>query len=281
MSQDSQTLVSGHSDGTIMQWNTSTGERIAGPYKLHEHRDVNTVSFSTDDSRIASGNLNSGDIRVICSHFEDVVPPFKAHDDSGQDVIPAFNTRDDAESEDDAIPPFNAHDDSESGEDAIPPSNAHDDPGEYVIPPSNVHNRGTRSLIWLPNGQLISATWDNTIKHWDTSNGSLLRVMNHGHNPVRALAITADGKLLVSVSTDGTARLWNTYTHKQIGAALQHPTSLSSVALSSDGHYLAAAGFNGKVHIWYLKGIEEVAKIIAENVCPSYHKTLRAVLTLV
>ncbi|KIJ14953.1 hypothetical protein PAXINDRAFT_99753, partial [Paxillus involutus ATCC 200175] len=175
MSQDSHTLVSGHGDGIIMQWNASTGDRIAGPYKFHD-RDVITVSFSADDSRIASGSFYSGDIRVTYSHSgEDVIPPFKAH------------------------------------------------------------NGGIPSLVWLPNGQLVSASWDNKIKFWDTSDGSLLIATSLGHTrSVNALATSCDGKLLASVSSDQTARLWSTTTHEQIGPALQHPTSLYSAALSSN-----------------------------------------------
>ncbi|KIJ14958.1 hypothetical protein PAXINDRAFT_99758 [Paxillus involutus ATCC 200175] len=206
MSQDSHTLVSGHGDGIIMQWNASTGDRIAGPYKFHDH-DVSTVSFSADDSRIASGSYLSGDIRVTYSHSgEDVIPPFKAHDE------------------------------------------------------------GIWSLVWLPNGQLISASRDNKIKFWDTSDGSLLIATSLGHtHSVNALATSCDGKLLASALDDGTARLWSTSTHEQIGPALKHPTDLLSVALSSNGHYLAAAGDNRKVYIWNLMDIKELAEIIARK----------------
>ncbi|KIJ14954.1 hypothetical protein PAXINDRAFT_12223, partial [Paxillus involutus ATCC 200175] len=136
--------------------------------------------------------------------------------------------------------------------------------GEDVIPPFKAHNGGIPSLVWLPNGQLVSASWDNKIKFWDTSDGSLLIATSLGHTrSVNALATSCDGKLLASVSSDQTARLWSTTTHEQIGPALQHPTSLYSAALSSNGHYLAAADKDGKVYIWNLVDVEELAEIIA------------------
>ncbi|KIJ06294.1 hypothetical protein PAXINDRAFT_44217, partial [Paxillus involutus ATCC 200175] len=153
MSQDSQTLVTGHSNGTVILWNALTGGHIVGPFKLQDGG-IRALSFSADDSQIATGGLWSDYIRVMYSYSAEVpFPPFKAH------------------------------------------------------------NGWIQSLVWLPNGQLISASFDGTIKYWDTSNAPLLIATSQGHTgSVCTLAVSSDGKLLASASHDGTARLWNTST---------------------------------------------------------------------
>ncbi|KIJ14949.1 hypothetical protein PAXINDRAFT_78116 [Paxillus involutus ATCC 200175] len=367
MSQDSRTLASGHNNGTVMLWSASTGDHIAGPYKLHDDislvwlpnsgqlisasRDktikywdtsndslliatshghsVYALAISSDGNLLASASwdgttrlwntsthkqIDDPPLHILQGHTGQIWRLASIPDSnlfvtgSGDGSCRVWNAKDGGEvgkemihgewvngivvSQDGKTMASGGNDGRivvwslESREKVVEwktPSNvcywsSHfrmtcGRSGVAIIPPFKAHDDGIWSLVWLPNGQLISASRDNTIKYWDTSNGSPLIATSHGHtDAVFALAISSNGKLLASTSRDRTARLWNTSTHEQIGAALQHPTFLLSVALSSDGRYLAAAGQDHEVYIWNLEDIEEVAKIIAEKVCPGYYK---------
>ncbi|KAF8838895.1 WD40 repeat-like protein [Paxillus ammoniavirescens] len=259
VSRDGKTMASGGNDGRIAVWNLESREKIMA-WKAESTLQVWSLAMSQDSHTLASGH-NDGTVMLWnTSTGKLIAEPYKLHD---RDV--------------DALA-FSA-DDSQIASSSFYSDYTQVTPGHFkedVIPSFKADDDGVRSLVWLSNGQLISASWDKTIKFWDTSHGSLLMATSRGHTlSVEGLAVTSDGKLLASCSLDQTARLWSVSTHEQIGPALQHPTSLCSVALSSDGHYLAAGGKNNKVYIWNLKDIKELAEIIAAPEKPGDNDTAR------
>jgi WD40 repeat protein len=111
------------------------------------------------------------------------------------------------------------------------------------------HHGLVSTVTFSPDGTLLaSASWDNTIRIWDTSNpndpqpvGQPLR----GHtNFVTSVAFSPDGKTLASSSTDKTVRLWNLTTPtnvKELTAPLTGSKEVYLVTFSPDGRTLAAA----------------------------------------
>jgi len=64
------------------------------------------------------------------------------------------------------------------------------------------------ALITLPNGDLVSGSWDNTIKIWNPNDGTLKRTLNGHTSEVRALTTLPNGDL-VSGSMDKTIKIWS------------------------------------------------------------------------
>lgn len=69
------------------------------------------------------------------------------------------------------------------------------------------------------------------------------------HAWVRAVALSANGKIALTDSQDKTARLWETESGKPIGPPLRHQDYVVSVALSADGK-IALTGSLDKTRLW-------------------------------
>ncbi|KIJ11852.1 hypothetical protein PAXINDRAFT_171583 [Paxillus involutus ATCC 200175] len=238
VSKDGKTMASGGYDGRIVVWSLESREKI-NEWETSESW-VNSLAMSQDSTRVASGHEN-GTTRIWnVSTGSLIAGPYQLHDRWVESV---------------SFSPGGSQIATGGHDHHIRVTYIHS--GEDVVQPF-------QALVWLPNGQLVSASDDQTIKYWDASDGSLIAT-SHGHTaPVVALATSSDGKLLASAAEDATARLWDTSTHRQIGPALQHHARLLSVALSSnsDGHYLVASEWDSRLWIWNLSDIEEVAKTI-------------------
>jgi WD40 repeat protein len=120
------------------------------------------------------------------------------------------------------------------------------------------HSSVVRRAAFSPDGNLLaSASWDNVIRLWDTSNpdnpqpvGQLLR----GHTGfVTSVAFSPDGKTLASSSADNTVRLWDLTTPGDIKELTALSTGGRGVylrAFSADGRTLAAPSDDRTVRLW-------------------------------
>jgi WD40 repeat protein len=70
---------------------------------------------------------------------------------------------------------------------------------------------GQTVVVWtlaaLPNGNLASGSWDNTVKIWNTNTGSLVYTLSGHTNWVWTLATLPNGNL-ASGSADNTVKIW-------------------------------------------------------------------------
>jgi WD40 repeat protein len=100
------------------------------------------------------------------------------------------------------------------------------------------------------SARLASASWDNTVKIWDTSSGACLQTLKGHSNFVTSVAFSHDSARLASASWDNTVKIWDTSS----GACLQtlkgHSNFVTSVAFSHDSARLASASHDRTVKIW-------------------------------
>jgi WD40 repeat protein len=115
-----------------------------------------------------------------------------------------------------------------------------------------------RRVAFSPDGNLLaSASWDNIIRLWDTSDPNSPKPVGQplrGHTGfVSAVAFSPDGKTLASSSADKTVRLWDLTTPtdvKELTAPLTGGGEFHLVAFSPDGRTLAAPSFDRTIRLW-------------------------------
>jgi WD40 repeat protein len=119
------------------------------------------------------------------------------------------------------------------------------------------HSSLVSRATFSPDGNLLaSASWDNTIRLWDTSDPNNPKPVGQplrGHTRfVTSVAFSPDGKTLAS-SGDNAVRLWNLSAPadvKELSAPLPGGGAFYWVVFSPDGRTLAAPNDDGTVRLW-------------------------------
>jgi WD40 repeat protein len=106
-------------------------------------------------------------------------------------------------------------------------------------------------VSWAPTGNLLaSGSIDNTVRVWDTTNGSCLHCLEGHNSDIHDLCWSPDGSLLASASEDKTIRVWNIKTGKCLFLCEGHKNWVHSVSWSSDGCTLASGTLGQSVCLW-------------------------------
>jgi WD40 repeat protein len=113
------------------------------------------------------------------------------------------------------------------------------------------HTTRAYSVDFSRDGKILaSASWDGTIKLWNTESGRELRTLaGHGWGVYKAV-FSPDGKQLASASRDGTVKIWNVATGTNTQTLVADSFAVKSVAWSQDGRLLASSGNEGVVKLW-------------------------------
>ncbi|MCZ9635136.1 WD40 repeat domain-containing protein [Rhodococcus sp. BH5] len=127
--------------------------------------------------------------------------------------------------------------------------------------PMTGHDGAVYDTVVGPNGIAASASYDRTIRLWDTStagNNHQIGAPLYGHSKwVTSVAFSPDGRILASGSGDNTVRLWEVsdpFNPYEIGNPLiGHTGAIYMVAFSPDGRTLASASDDATVRLWNIE----------------------------
>ncbi|PAX59770.1 WD40 repeat domain-containing protein [Brunnivagina elsteri] len=87
-----------------------------------------------------------------------------------------------------------------------------------------------------------------------------------GHTePVRAIAISANGQILASGSDDKTVKLWNPGTGKLLHTLTGHGNNIKSVLVTPDGNTILSSSFDNTVKLWNSQTGKEIRTITEKS----------------
>ncbi|PVH90664.1 hypothetical protein DM02DRAFT_547357, partial [Periconia macrospinosa] len=97
---------------------------------------------------------------------------------------------------------------------------------------------------------VASASYDRTVKIWDTRRGECLSTRKGHSNLVNSVAFSHDSAWVASASYDRTVKIWDTRSGECLSTLKGHSDSVSSVAFSHDSARVASASDDRTVKIW-------------------------------
>ena len=97
------------------------------------------------------------------------------------------------------------------------------------------NNRAITRLAWAPDGnQLASASYDQTVRIWDTVAGKELRQLYGYSGSVFTVVITADGRYAISASKNA-LKVWDMAGENRSRTLRGHADYIYAVAATPDG----------------------------------------------
>ena len=117
------------------------------------------------------------------------------------------------------------------------------------------HSSYVLGVLFTPdNGNLVSASMDNTVKVWQVPGWELLREFKGHSNSVNGIAISPDGKTLATGSSDQTVKLWSLEGGDLLTTMQDRKKVVSAIEFSPDGKWIGAVSYGGRAMIWDLTG---------------------------
>ncbi|KAL3630813.1 hypothetical protein CASFOL_023797 [Castilleja foliolosa] len=104
------------------------------------------------------------------------------------------------------------------------------------------------------DGSFIACACDDTIKIVESSNAAIKSTIEGDSEPVTALILSPDDKLLFSASHSRQIRVWDLSSLKCIRSWKGHEGPVMGMACHASGGLLATAGADKKVQVWDVDG---------------------------
>src|SRR5919199_1075022 len=115
------------------------------------------------------------------------------------------------------------------------------------------HNLSVQAVAIAADGKrTISASYDKTLKIWDTDTGRELRTLTGHTGPVRGVAIAPDGLTAISASDDNTLKIWDLASGSELRTLTGHTNSVRQVAIAPDGKRAISASEDNTLKVWNL-----------------------------
>ena len=213
---DNNLVASGSNDGTMRLWHADTGtERNT---LISVDGEVESVVFSPDGSKVACAIT-----------YGEYSPQYYLRDSN----IHLFDVETGT-----ALLTIAAH--------IAPPS-----PNERLAVHPTRHVYPVNAITFTPHGEaLVSISFDDTIRFWNTQTGAHSRVIAEKTCPEGSMAFSPDGKILACADWYDNINMRDVQTNRLLHTLTGHTDRVNQIVFSPDGTTLASCSRDGTVRIW-------------------------------
>ena len=219
-------IYSGSRDTTIKCWNAKKG-KLARELKGHGHW-VNTLALSADYV-----------LRTSC--FDHTQKEFTTKEEMKEYALERYNK----------VKSAKGHERLVSGSDDYTLFLWEPFISKKPLARMSGHQQLINQVAFSPDGHFfVSASFDQSIKLWDGTNGKFMHSFRGHVGRVYQVAWSADSRLLVSGSKDTTLKVWDVKRKKLMFDLPGHADEIYAVDWSPDGEKVASGSKDKRLRIW-------------------------------
>ena len=109
------------------------------------------------------------------------------------------------------------------------------------------HSYVTCCDISILNDRLISGSYDESIRVWETTTGECLRMISAHSDPISAISFNSDGRFIISSSWDGFCRFFETFSGICVKSINLKGSPISQMIISPNDSYLLISLIPSKI----------------------------------
>jgi WD40 repeat protein len=246
-SPDGKALFTGDGNGTLREWDLSTGAEL---HKIERHQGpVWSIALSPDGKRLASGGRDRSIRFCEVPSGEELAQPRRHR---GEIWVVAFSPDGKwiaSGGDDRALRLW----DTATARELFSLEGGR----------AGVTTTSFTSLAFSPDGKMLAAAGvDGTIFTWSMEGREeLLKIQWAHRGEIWSMALSPDGRLLASAGYDGTIRLRDSRSGKEERLLEGHRGWVTSLAFSPDGGTLASGGQDRTIRLWNTRSGNEERRL--------------------